>query len=402
MRVLIAGAGIAGPTLAYWLLHHGFTPTLVESGSRLRTGGYIIDFWGAGFDIADRMHLLPALEPLGYKVQEMRVVDERGRCIAGLPTSAFFDLTQGRFISIARGDLAACIYGALKGRVETLFGDRITRLRSSSAGVSVDFEHAESRSFDLVVGADGLHSGVRQIAFGDEAHFEQYLNCKAAAFQVAGYAPRDELVYVMHTQVGQQVARFSMRDDRTMFLLTFKDQDPSVPATLADQKDFLRRRFAGAGWEIPQILDALDGVSDLYFDRVSQIRMGTATHSWSRERMALVGDAAFCVSLLAGQGSALAMVGAYILAGELSRSPENPAAALARYQQCFGPFVLGKQKAAPRMVDFFAPRSALALSLRNGVLRLMRLPGIANLAAGRSLYDRIDIPDYEAAQTQSS
>jgi 2-polyprenyl-6-methoxyphenol hydroxylase-like FAD-dependent oxidoreductase len=395
MRILIAGAGIAGPTLAWWLLHYGFTPTLVESAPTLRTGGYIIDFWGAGFDVADRMNLLPALEPLGYRVQEMRVVDSGGQCLAALPTSAFSQVTQGRFISIARGDLAACIYQALAGRAETLFGDRITRLQSSSDGVRVEFQRAAARTFDLVIGADGLHSGVRQLVFGDEARFEKYLGCKAAAFQVAGYTPRDELVYVMHTQVGQQVARFSMRDDRTMFLLTFKDKDPAIPATLAEQKSLLRQRFAGAGWEVPQILDALDGVSDLYFDRVSQIRMGTATtRSWSRERIALAGDAAFCVSLLAGQGSALAMVGAYILAGELSRSPQDSAAAFVRYQQRFGPFVFGKQNAAPRMVDFFAPRSSLALSLRNRALRLMSHPWIVNLAVGRSLYDRIEMPDY--------
>ncbi|MGA8531365.1 MAG: FAD-binding domain [Acidobacteriaceae bacterium] len=394
MRILIAGAGIAGPTLAWWLLHHGFTPTLVESAPCLRTGGYIIDFWGAGFDIADRMQLLPALEPLGYKVQEMRVVDDRGRSIAALPTSAFFDLTQGRFLSIARGDLAACLYRSLQGRVEAIFGDCIAQMTQSDTDVTVRFQSGDTRTFDLVIGADGLHSGVRQLAFGDEARFERYLGCKAAAFQVAGYGPRDELVYVMHTQVGKQIARFSMRDNRTMFLFTFRDKDPAIPATLGEQKAFLRHRFAGLAWEVPQILDALETASELYFDRVSQIRMGTATCSWSRERMALVGDAAFCVSLLAGQGSALAMVAAYILAGELSRSPEDPTRAFARYQQRFGPFVLGKQRAALRMVDFFAPRSALALSLRNGAVRLMSRPWIVNLAAGRSLYDRIEIPEY--------
>lgn len=394
MRILIAGAGIAGPTLAWWLLHHGFTPTLVESAPCLRTSGYIIDFWGGGFEIADRMQLLPALEPLGYKVQEMRLVDQRGRSIAAVPTSAFFDLTQGRFLSIARGDLAACICEAVQGRAEILFGDRIAQMTQSDKEVTVLFQSGDTRTFDLVIGADGLHSEVRQLAFGNEERFEKYLGCKAAAFQVAGYTPRDERIYLLHAQVGQQVARFSLRNDRTMFLFTFRDNDPAIPATLAEQKAFLRHRFAGFGWEVPQILDALEAADELYFDRVSQIRMGSATCSWSRERMALVGDAAFCVSLLAGQGSALAMVAAHILAGELSRSPQNPAAAFARYQQRFGPFVLGKQEAALRMVDFFAPRSALALFLRNGAVRLMSRPWIINLAAGRSLYDRIEIPEY--------
>lgn len=397
MRILIAGAGIAGPTLAYWLLRHGFTPTLVESAPRLRTGGYMIDFWGAGFEVAERMHLLPALAPLAYKVKDVRVVDDEGRPVARISTDAFEKTTQGRFLSIARGDLAACIYQALEGRVETVFGDRIRHIEQQAAVVRVSFEHAAPRTFDLVIGCDGLHSGVRQLVFGDEARFEHYLGCKAAAFQVSGYRPREELVYVMHTQVGRQVARFSMRDDRTMFLLTFRDDEPSIPAGLAEQKAFLRARFAGSGWEVPHILDALDGVEELYFDRMSQIRMGTATHSWSRERVALAGDAAFCVSLLAGQGCAIAMIAAFLLAAELARSPEDPAHAFARYQERFGPFVLGKQKAAPRMANFFAPRSTLALSLRNHVMNLMSLPGMTRLAIGRSIVDRIDLRDCETA-----
>lgn len=393
MRILVAGAGIAGPTLAYWLLRHGFTPTLVEAAPHLRTGGYIIDFWGAGFDIAERMGLLPALDPLGYKVQELRVVNRENRRVARLSAAIFEQMTKGRFLSLPRGDLAACIYEALEGRVETLFGDRVMHLATTNAGVTVGFQHHASRDFDLVIGADGLHSGVRHLAFGDDARFEHYLGCKAAAFQVTGYAPRDELVYVMHTEVGRQVARFTMRGNRTMFLFTFRDPDPAIAGSLADQKSFLRDRFAGCGWEVPRILDAMDEVDELYLDRVSQIRMGTA-HTWSRERISLVGDAAFCVSLLAGQGSALAMVAAYILAGELSRSPQDPAGAFARYQQIFGPFVLAKQKAALRMANFFAPKSRAALAVRNRLLQVMGLPWVASLAAGRSITDKIDLPDY--------
>ena len=393
MRVLISGAGVAGPTLAFWLRRGGFTPTLVEAAPRLRTGGYVIDFWGAGFEIANRMGLLPHIRPYGYLVNEIRVVNDAGAPIVSLPAEVFSDATHGRFISIPRGDLAAAIYASLDGKVETLFGDRVVRLEQSSSGVEVGFASRPSRHFDLVIGCDGLHSGIRQLVFGEEARFEKYLGLKAAAFAVPGYSPRDELVYVMYTQIGRQIFRFALNDGSTMFLLTFRDDDPAIPPNLAEQKALLRARFAGAGWECPRILDALDGVSELYFDRVSQIHMGPAPDAWSRGRVALLGDAASCVSLLAGQGTALAMVAASILAGELARANGDYARAFARYRQRFGPFILAKQKAATRMAGFFAPESSLSLFLRNRVMRMMGRPWVVKLAVGRSLVDRIDLSD---------
>lgn len=394
MRILISGAGVAGPSLAFWLMRHGFTPTLVESAPRLRTGGYVIDFWGAGFEIANRMGLLPHIRPYGYEVQEIRVVDDRNRPVASLPTRAFFRMTRGQFLTLPRGDLAAALYAGLDGKVETLFGDRVVRLEPSPSGIDVGFASRPSRHFDLVIGCDGLHSGIRQLVFGDERQFEKYLGYKAAAFEVHGYPSRDDLVYVLHTAIGRQIARFSMRDDRTMFLFTFEDPDPSLPSSLAEQKVLLRQKFGAMRWETPQILDALDRSPSLYIDRVSQIHMGPAPDSWSRGRVSLLGDAAFCVSLLAGQGTALAMVAAYILAGELRRAGGDHTRAFLEYQRRFGPFVAGKQKAAPRLAGFFGPRSRSALFLRNRVLNLMQIPWIAKLAISRDLTDRIELPDY--------
>jgi 2-polyprenyl-6-methoxyphenol hydroxylase-like FAD-dependent oxidoreductase len=394
MRILISGAGVAGPTLAWWLARDGFTPTLVESAPRLRTGGYVIDFWGPGFEIANRMGMLPSIRPHGYIVREIRVVDDRGRTAASLPTQAFFKMTQGQFLSISRGDLAACIYDALDGKVETLFGDRVVRLEQSGSGVDVGFASRPARHFDLVVGCDGPHSGIRQLVYGDESQFEKYLGFKVAAFEVRGYALRDELVYMMHTGVGRQIARFSMRDDRTMFLFTFRDEDRSLPATLSEQKALLRDQFGRMGWETPRILDALDRTTDLYIDRVSQIHMGPAPDSWSRGRVTLLGDAAFAVSILAGQGTALSMIAAYILAGELRRAGGDHTRAFLEYQQRFGPFVLAKQKAATRLAGFFAPRSQLALFARNKAMSLMKIPWIADLAIRRDIADRLELPDY--------
>jgi 2-polyprenyl-6-methoxyphenol hydroxylase-like FAD-dependent oxidoreductase len=394
MRVLISGAGIAGPTLAYWLAHYGHQPTIIEAAPHLRTGGYVIDFWGAGYEVAGRMGLFPEIEHKGYKVTEVRVVGDSGQRIAGFPADAFSRMTDGRFVSLPRGELAAAIFGKIKDRVEAIFDDSIDRIEQTGQGVVVACKSGETREFDLVVGADGLHSRVRRLVCGEQNRFERYLGYKVAAFQVKGYRPRDELVYLMYTQVGRQVVRFAMRDDRTMFLFTFADEDIAEVESVEAQKALLRQRFATAGWECRQILQTIDDCEDFYFDRVSQIQMDPETGLWTRGRVTLVGDAAFCVSLLAGQGSALAMVAAYILACELHRANGDYVTAFRRYQDLFGPFVLKKQKAALRFAGTFAPRSRFALFLRNQIFNLMAIPWVADLAAGRDLTDSIVLPDY--------
>lgn len=395
MRILISGAGIAGPTVAYWLARYGFEITLIERAPALRTGGYVIDFWGAGFEIADRMGLGPAIMSKGYQVQAARVVNENGRRVAGFSTDSFSRATQGRYTTLARSDLSALIFEKLSGKVETIFGDSIRQIEQSEQSVQVEFESGARREFDLLIGADGLHSRVRELVFGDENRFEKYLGYKAAAFSVAGYRPRDDLTYVMFTEVGQQVGRFAMRDDRTMFLFTFADPvaDDKAHGVVA-QKELLRKRFGKSGWECPRILRGLDSCDDFYLDRVSQIQMDPQQGLWTRGRVSLVGDAACCVSLLAGQGSSLAMIGAYILAGELHRASGDYTRAFARYQDLFGPFIREKQKAALRFAGTFAPKSKLSLFFRNQVMNLMKIPWVADLAIGRDLEDRIAIPDY--------
>lgn len=397
MKVLISGAGIAGPTLAFWLSHYGLEPTIVERAPQLRTGGYIIDFWGLGLDIADRMGLLPEIRRKGYVAREVRVVNSNGRRISGFPVESLSRVVQGRYISLARSDLAASIYHAIEGKVETMFGESITGIDQTAEGVHVGFETGRVRNFDLVIGADGLHSQVRGITFGPQRQFEKYLGYKVAAFEVEGYRPRDELVYVMYTEVGQQVGRFAMQGDRTFFVCIFAA--PEIEETAIDdiqaQKALLRKRFGKSGWECPKILDALDGAKELYFDRVSQVFMGPQAGSWTRNRVSLVGDAAFCVSLLAGQGSSLAMTAAYILAGELHRAGRDYETAFARYQGTFAPFVLQKQKSALRFAGTFAPKSKFSMFLRNQVMNLMKIPLIADLAAGRQLADNLRLPEYK-------
>jgi 2-polyprenyl-6-methoxyphenol hydroxylase-like FAD-dependent oxidoreductase len=221
--VLISGIGIAGPALAHWLLRHGFAPTLVERAPQLRTGGYVIDFWGAGYDIAEEVGLMPEILRAGYRIREVRLVDARGRRVGGFDADAFRAATLGRFTTLPRGELGRILYGAVAGKAETLFGDSVTCLEEDTDGVRVRFEHGVPRRFDLVIGADGLHSAVRALTFGPESRFEKFLAFVVAAFEIHGYRPRDENVYVAHAVPGRQIARFAMRDDGTMILVVVAD-----------------------------------------------------------------------------------------------------------------------------------------------------------------------------------
>ena len=392
MRVLISGIGIAGPTLAYWLSVHGMEATLVERASHLRSGGYAIDFWGRGFDVAERMGIIPEIRRDGYEIRELRIVNERGKRIGGFNVNVFRAATHGRYVTIARSDLARNIYRTIEGRCETIFGDSITRIEQTGGQVDVTFERARPRRFDVVIGADGLHSNVRKLVFGNQDRFEKFLGYSVAAFEATDYEPRDDNIYVNFSSPGRQIGRLTLRNNRTLFLFVFVDYAGSGfdSRDRAAQKAALRAQFGELGWECPQILAAMDSCDDLYFDRVSQIRMD----AWSQGRVGLLGDAAFCPSLLAGQGSALAMIGAYVLAGEFSRESASPEEALKRYEQLLHPFMLTKQVAAEKFAGSFAPKTRAGLFLRNQTTKAFAIPALAKLAMGSTLLDRIDLPDY--------
>jgi 2-polyprenyl-6-methoxyphenol hydroxylase-like FAD-dependent oxidoreductase len=388
--VLISGAGIAGPALAFWLKAAGFEPTLLERATGLRAGGYVIDFWGLGYDIAERMGLAAAVRSCGYQAKEMRVVNDSGRRVAGFGTRVFSELTGGRYVTLQRSDLSRLLVEKIKGRVEIIFGDEIIALRNERDFAGVTLKKAGARKFDLVIGADGLHSAVRSLALGPQAGFEKHLGYVVAAFEVRGYRPRDEDIYLMYGQPGRMVGRFTLRDDRTLFLFVFASADRPLPTSLDRQKGMLREIYGRGGWECPPILDGLDRTDGLYFDAVSQIRM----QAWSQGRTALVGDAAFCVSLLAGQGSALAMIAAYVLAGELGAAHGDHQRAFARYEELLRDFIASKQRAAESFAGVFAPRTPAGLWFRNRVINTMAIPGLARYVAGRDIVDRIRLPDY--------
>ena len=219
------------------------------------------------------------------------------------------------------------------------------------------------------------------------------LGYHVAAFEVDGYPIRDELVYVSHGVAGRQISRFSMRDGKTLFLFVLGDEHLPAerPRTDHQRRAALRSAFRDVGWECPRILDAMERVKeDIYFDRVSQIRM----NRWSQGRTVLVGDAAACVSLLAGEGSGLAMAEAYVVAGELRSCGNDYSSAFACYEHRLMPFLKTKQASAAKFARAFAPKSALGVDVRNLVSRALALPGVGDFFVGRDLRDDVDIPDY--------
>lgn len=392
LRIVINGIGVAGPALGYWLGRSGHEVLLVEKAPQLRAGGYIIDFWGTGYDLAERMGLIGEIRLLGYQVREVRFVDRQGHKAGGFGTEVFRRMTNDRFTSVQRSDVSATIYDAIEGHVETIYGDSVARIDDNGQSVRVSFDHAAEREVDLVIGADGLHSRVRRLAFGPDSDYEVPLGYHVAAFEADGYQPREELVYTSHTLPGRQISRFSMRDDKTLFLFIFRDE--LMPRDGGDPQSILRRVFAGAGWEWPQIEAEIGRASDIYFDSVSQIRMPR----WTKGRVALIGDAAACVSLMAGEGTGLAIIEGYVLAGELHACNGDFATAFARYEQRLMPFLRKKQQTAEKFASAFAPKTAFGVTFRNVVTQLLRIPPIADFLIGRDLRDDIVLPEYNFPQ----
>jgi 2-polyprenyl-6-methoxyphenol hydroxylase-like FAD-dependent oxidoreductase len=387
-NILISGAGIAGPALAWWLHRHGFNPTVVEQAPEPRNSGYMIDFWGTGYEVAERMGLRDTLEQAGYHFEEMRIVDSDGRKVSGFDALVFAAATDSRFVSIPRGNLARILYNAARDDCEFIFGDSIASLQQQSDGVDVAFRTGTGRTFDLVIGADGLHSNVRSLAFDRNEIEFKFLGYHIATFEGSHYPHRDENVFVSYNVPGRNVARYALRDGTSAFLFIFaSDAVLSLPESAA-QRAYLHKLYDGAGWECAEIMAALDHADSLYFDSVSQVRM----HRWSNGRVALVGDAAYCPSVMAGQGSALAMTGAFVLAQYLAEAGGDYNIAYRRYYDLLHNFILKKQRAAEKTGSFFAPRTAWGIQLRNYAINNMRIPGMMQLVAKRSFGDRLELP----------
>lgn len=385
--VLISGASVAGPVLAYWLHRAGDAVTVVEKASAPRSGGYPIDVRGTALDVLGRMGLLPRLREAHIDLRRITFLQGDGSRVAALHPHAISGGVEGRDLEVRRGDLTEALHEAVRDDVEFLFDDSIATLDQHDHGVDVTFHSGAARTFDVVVAADGTHSRTRELVFGPEEQFHRYMGYCFGIFTMRNtFGLSHETV--MWNAPGKAAALYATgNDDEVHAFLNFALPQPPFDAfgDLAAQRDLVTSVFADAGWEIPGMLTALRGAEDLFFDAVSQIRMP----HWSSGRVAVVGDAAYAPSFLTGQGTSLALVGAYMLAGSLSG--QDHAEGFRRYEHSTREFVTLNQDLVGKGGATLFPTTAQDLERRNERLRgLSALPP----AQGRDAHSALTLPEF--------
>ncbi|MEV0394382.1 FAD-dependent monooxygenase [Polymorphospora rubra] len=372
--VLISGAGIAGPVLAYWLSRHGFTPTVVERAPGVRhTGGHAVDLGGVSTEVIERMGLLPAVQAARVR-RDTLLFHRADRPPLAMPRLS--DLVTDRHVEIQRDDLIAILHEATREQTEYVFGETITAVHEHDDGVTVTFADAPARDFDLLVGADGLHSGVRRMVFGPEQRFRHDLGGYLAVFSYPNELGLDRQV-LGHLDVDRAVFTYAVDDGaRARTLLLFRHPAGAGGHT-DDLRDpgrrtrLLRDAFGESGWHLPRLLAHADGADDLYVDSISQIRMDT----WSRGRVTLVGDAGYSPGPAVGGGTALAVLGGYVLAHELALAGGDHHTAFRGYEQVMREPVARGRRAGPDTLRQLVPGTRFAARTTPHLMRLFtRLP----------------------------
>ncbi len=369
-RVLIEGASIAGPALAYWLNRYGYSVTIVECSPSLRPGGYGVDVRGTAIEVAQRMDLLDEVKAANTLIRGVDFVDASGNVAVQLHEAAVGN-RQGIDIEVMRGDLSQILYNRTQGTVTYIWGDSITTLKEKENGVEVQFEHHAPASFDMVIGADGQHSHVRALTFGDESQFTSYLGFYISIFTLNNFLHIDhrQLIYSLPGKTVGMYSACNTTEAKALFLF----QSPPLQYDhhdLAAQKSLLLDAFQDErGWQVPRLLTEMASAQDFYFDSVSQIHMPT----WSKGRIALVGDAAYGPSPSSGQGTSLALVGAYVLAGEVQTAQGDYKKAFAVYEREMRNFVEANQKLGQSTTKSLVVDSMAKVWVRNQILRRPRL-----------------------------
>ncbi|MEV6997723.1 FAD-dependent monooxygenase [Streptomyces sp. NPDC093982] len=386
-KVLISGASIAGPALAFWLNRYGFAVTVVEKAGALRGGGYPVDVRGTALEVVRRMGILPRLQDAHVDLRRLTFLQEDGSEVASVNPHTVTGGVAGRDLEVRRGDLTSALYMAVRDDVEFLFNDSIDTLDQSGPGVDVTFRGGGRRTFDMVFGADGLHSRTREFLFGPEEQFHRYLGYSFAGFTMRNTFGLSHEAVLWNTP-GRAAVLYAVGDNADVHaFLNFAHPEPPYEAfrNPEAQRNLVTAVFADAGWEVPGMLAAMRDADDLFFDGVSQIRMPR----WSSGKVALVGDAAYAPSFLTGQGSSLALVGAYMLAGSLA--DRDHAAGFAAYEHNTRQFVTVNQELVGEGDAALFPTTAQALELRNDMLRnLSAMPA----AEGRPAHSALTLPEF--------
>jgi 2-polyprenyl-6-methoxyphenol hydroxylase-like FAD-dependent oxidoreductase len=398
--VVISGAGIAGPALAFWLAKIGWRVIVVEVAPGIRPGGQTVDLRGAGGDAVERMGLMEQMRQRALDQKGVAWVSSDGSHRAEMPVTAFDGNGLVSKLEILRGDLVDVLYQATKDSAEYRFNTRISGLEQDDDGADITLSDGTRLRADLVVGADGPHSAVRSLAFGPEEQFVKPLGGYNAWFSAPDNVGLDGW-YLMYLAPGGLNASMRTTHDPATAKAGLAFQSEPIEYDRHDldvQRQILIDRFAGAGWQCDHLLAAASDADDFYFDSFLQVHMP----DWSRGRVTLVGDAGYCASPLSGMGTSLALVGAYLLAGELSQANSLDAQgvrdALARYQTTMRPYV-DKCQDIPNRVERYAPNSASDIAMNIGVMKWMQRWPFRPIATRIwfKVADSIDLPDYSMA-----
>lgn len=394
-NVLISGASIAGPTLAYWLSNYGFNVTVVERSPSLRLGGQNIDVNGPAQKIARKMGIEEAIRTANTGEVGLQLIGQNNQVAADFPKDGLVSGTQE--LEILRGDLVSILYDRTKQAVQYRFGDSITGLVQHTDQVAVTFSSGKTENFQLVVAADGVRSTTRRLVFGDEPVFN-YLGLYTAYLTI----PRTETDnnwWRWYTAVDRRIVMLRPDNEGTIRAsVAFMEAGEAYEKlTPADQKRVLKTKLTGAGWEADRISKAIDETQDVYFDKIGQIK----APRWSDGRVAMIGDAAYCPTPLTGKGTTLAMVGAYVLAGELARH-ERHQDAFAAYETLMRPYVESVQQLPPGIPWIVYPRTKLGVSILNTVAGLVASKPVQKIVSlftskqpeNESKNDGIVLPDY--------
>ncbi|MEV5330045.1 FAD-dependent monooxygenase [Nonomuraea sp. N2-4H] len=365
MRTVISGAGISGLALAHRLAALGGEVVVVERAPGPRPQGYMIDFFGPGLEAVEAMGLLPAFERAAYDYPEGHLVGEDGRRRATLRTKGF---ARGRLLSLMRPDIEAVLAEHLPAEVEVRYGVALTGVDERAGGVAVTLSDGAALEADLLVGADGIHSTVRRLVFGPEERYLRYLGLHTAAFtfDAPDVHAATRRAFCLTDSADRQMGFYALRNGRVATFLVHRSADPALPD---DPREAIRRAYAGLGWVTPRALEQIPPAEEIYYDQVAQIE----TPRWSSGRTVLLGDAAYAVSLLAGQGASLGIAGAYVLADRLAHAPSIEEAT-AGFERMWRPVVEERQRNARSLARWFLPSSRSDLRIRRVVLALSRVP----------------------------
>lgn len=347
MKILITGAGITGLTAAYWLHHYGFDVDVIERSENFANRvGFAIDFWGPGFAVLEKMDLVKTLQVKNQLLKEFIFVDESGNQDARFDIPKFRQLLNQRVFTLLRKDLELALYDRISSRINIQFGVVVDSIENKDDGVIVQFSNKTKAHYDVVIGADGIHSQMRQLVFGDESQFSRYLGYQLAVAILPNNVNIHDMFYTYST-IGKQVAVCPIHNNQLATYFIYRSDDKE----LITSKETLKTAFKNEKWIIPKLFESIEKMDDIFFGTLTQIELPR----WYKNRVVILGDACQGLTLMSGQGASMGMAGAYVLSTALNQNKNNIQNAFLQYESTMQPEIKQKQAVARRFLSAFIP-----------------------------------------------